>query len=155
MEANRFCPVCLRMTVSAAQKFRRDGSDHAGAEREGDQRIERGLIVPGAKSGGHQDDRGDHDRRSGQDKVAPDALEGRAPPRQQRADAGEEEKKEPDGQRDAIKEGRAHGDLVALHILRNDGEQRAPQDREAGRQQDQVVEQETRLARDQRFQLVL
>ncbi len=150
-----FLPVCLRITLRAAQKFRRNGGDHAGAQREGHQRIEGGLIVPGPKSRGHQDNRSGHNRGAGQDKVAPDALERCAAPRQERADAGEEEKEEADRQRDAVKERRADSDLVALHVLRDDGEQRAPQDREAGGKQNQVIEEEARLARDQRFQFVL
>src|SRR5207248_11551171 len=42
--------------------------------------------------------------------------------------------------------------LVSAGPLGDDREQGAPQDREAARQQDQVVEQEARFARDDGFQ---
>ena len=55
---------------------------------------------------------------------------------------------------DAIKERCADGDFISLHILRDDGEQSAPQDREAGGEQHQVIEEEARLAGNQRLQFV-
>ena len=85
----------------------------------------------------------------------PDALEGGAAPGEQRADAGQEEQKEADGQRDAVKERCADSDPVALYVFRNDGEQGAPQNGEAGSQKHQIVEQETGFTGNERLQLVL
>ena len=66
-----FLPVCSADDLSAAQKLRRNGSHDAGAERERNQRIEGGLIVPGAKPSRHEDDRRRHYGRSGQDESCP------------------------------------------------------------------------------------
>ncbi len=59
-----FLPGVLVDDVGAAQKLRRNGGDDAGAEREGNQRIESGLIVPGAQSHGDQHNRSGDDRRN-------------------------------------------------------------------------------------------
>src|SRR5262249_35907746 len=53
----------------------------------------------------------------------------------------------------AVEPRRIETDLFARDGLRDDWEQRAPQDGEAARHQDQVVEQEARFARDYAFEL--
>ena len=104
--------------MSAAQKLGRDGGDDAGGEREGDKRIERGLIVPGALADGEQHDGGGDGRDGRQDEVAPDALAATtcATPAAG-PDPGEGQEKKADRNGDAVIERRADGDLVALHIL--------------------------------------
>ena len=54
------------------------------------------------------------DGDAGQDEVAADGAERGGAPGEQRADAGEEEEEEADGDHDAVVEGRAHGDLGAV-----------------------------------------
>ena len=54
-----------------------------------------------------------------------------------------------------IEKRRPDRDFVALHEFRDDGEECAPQDGEADDQQEEIVEQETGFARDQRFEFVL
>ena len=74
-------------------------------------------------------------------------------PRDQRADAGQQQQEQPDGNVHAIEERPVDADLFAVDGFGDHREQRAPQDREAARQQDQVVKQETRFARENAFQL--
>ena len=83
------------------------------------------------------------------------AFERRLAPCQQRADGGEDQQQQRHRNRDAVIERRAHRDLVALHQFGNLREPRAPQHGEAEQHKKEVVEQETRLARNQRLQFVL
>ncbi len=142
----------------SAEELFEDGGDDACAEGEGDQGEEGGLhvvaIVPGAEAAEHEDDGGGGHDDGGKDEVAADGAEGGRAPGEQRADAGEEEEEEADGDVDAVVERRAYGDLGALDVLAEDGEERAPEDGEAGGEQDHVVEQEAGLAADEGLELV-
>ena len=83
------------------------------------------------------------ERNHGQHKVALDRLERGCAPGQQRTDAGEEKKKQSNRHSHAVIKRGADGDFVAHHVFRQNGEQRSPQDHEAGRQQHKIVEQKT------------
>ena len=78
-----------------------------------------------------------------------------APPREQRADAGQEEEEQPDRNVDLVEERRADGNLVPGEVLADDREERSPQHCEAARQQDDVIEEEAGLARDHGIELGL
>src|SRR5271156_4175142 len=105
-------------------------------------------------STGNDNDRSHQAGNAGQDKILADALEGRAAPREQRANAGKEEKKESNGYCNAVVERRADRDFVSLNIFGEDRKERAPQHREAGREQHKIVEEKTGFAGDQRLELV-
>jgi len=64
-------------------------------------------------------------------------------------------RKDADRHSHAVIERRADRHPIALHVLRQHREQRPPQHGEARGQQNEVIEQEARFARDQRLQLVL
>ena len=99
--------------------------------------------------------RRDDDGDAGKHEVTADGAQRRGAPGEQRADAGEEEQEDADGHSHAVIEGRAHGDLRALNEFGEHGEERSPENREAGGQKDEVVEEERALARDQRLEMVL
>ena len=69
--------------------------------------------------------------------------------------AGQQQQEERNRNVDLVEERRSDRDLVSGHPLAEHREQRAPQHREGRHQQQHVVEQEARLARNQRLQLVL
>ena len=94
------------------------------------------------------DDGGNHEG-------APQAVEGTLAPGDQRANAGQEQQEEPDGNVDADVIGSVDGFLFAGERFHHDREQRAPQHGKAARQQDQVVKQEAGFARDHAFQFRL
>src|SRR6185437_12035243 len=96
-----------------------------------------------------------HRRNYRQNKVLPNAPERRTPPRQHRPNARQKQQEQPYGNRDTIVVIPVDRYLVPLEILRQLREERSPKHRKARRQQHQVVEQETRLPRHQRFDLVV
>ena len=136
---------------------------HQHRERNGHQRIEIGNILPGPEAEGrsptlrrdHQEDR-DHDGADGRPhEVALQAFERSLAPGQQRADGGEDQEQQGHGDGDAVVERRADRDFVALHEFGNLREPGSPEHGEAEQNEEQIVEQEAGLARDQRFELVL
>jgi hypothetical protein len=94
----------------------------------------------------------DHDRRR---EVALQVPLRRAPPRDDRPDAHQREEREPDREVHALEERRPHADLLTRHALGDEREQGAPHDRECRADQQQVVEQEGRLTRQERLDLVV
>ncbi len=70
-------------------------------------------------------------------------------------DSGEEDEEEADGRHHAVVEGRVDGGLGAVPVLGEHGEERSPENGEAGQQQDQVVEEEAGLARAEGLEVVL
>ena len=131
-------------------------------EADGHQRIEYAMSCQGRRPKGDPQDCGrDHEEGhdgdcadGGPHEISLQAFEGSFAPGEQRADCGEDQEQQRDGNRDAIVERRADGDFVALHAFGNLGEQRAPQDGEAEQDEEKIVEQETGLARDERFEFV-
>ena len=126
-------------------------------EREAEQSVDAGggvVVSPGADAAGDQDEGCGSDGDGRQNEVAADGAERCAAPREQRADGGEEDECEADGNHDAVEVGRAHGDFGAVVKLREDGEKRAPEDGEAGEQEDEVVEEENGFAGDEGFEFV-
>ncbi len=124
------------------------------------QRVEGALVIggengPGMDAEGDDGDGHDESDDAGQNEVFADAAHGGAAPGEQRADAGEQEQEDSDGDGDAVIEGRADGDAIALNVFGEDREERAPEDGEAGGEQDQVVEEEAGLAGDEGLELVL
>src|ERR1035438_4183666 len=91
----------------------------------------------------------------GEEEIALQALDGGFTPGQQRADRGEQHQKERDRDGYPIEERRADRDFVSLNPFGKDGEERSPQDGEADHKKEQIVEQETGFAGDQRFEFVL
>ena len=92
---------------------------------------------------------------AGSDEVAADGAQRSGAPGKQRTDARQEEQEESDGNGDAVIERRAHRNFGALHVFAEDGEERSPQNDEAGGEQDKIIEQETGLAADQRLEVML
>ncbi len=142
------------MTAAPRRNSERDRRDHQRAERVADQRIKRALILPGTNADNDEHKRSDDASDQRQHKVLANALERGAAPCQHRTDAGEEEQKESDRYGDAVVPRRSHRDLIPLYIFREHREKRAPKNREAGGQQNKIIEEEARLTRDQRFKLV-
>ena len=68
---------------------------------------------------------------------------------------GENQEQQSHRDGDAVIERRADRDLVALDKFGNLREPRAPENGEAEQHEEQVVEEETGFAGDQRFELVL
>src|ERR1700761_1270679 len=136
--------------VRPAKELADDGGDDAGGEREADQRVDGAggtvRFVPGAEAGDHQNDGADDDGEAGNQEVAADGADGCSAPGEKRADSGEEDEEEADGDGDAVVERRAHCDLGALHVLAEHREECAPEDGEAGSEEDEIVEEERGLA---------
>ena len=87
--------------------------------------------------------------------IALQAFKRSLAPRQQRSHGRQQKQQQGHRNRHFVVEGRPHRDFVALHVLRDQREPRAPQHGEARQQQQQIIEQEARLARNQRLQLML
>ena len=87
--------------------------------------------------------------------IALERVEGSLTPSQKRADAGEQQQEERDWNVHFVEERRAHADFATLHPFRKDWEERAPQHGEARGQQNEIVEQKARFARDQRIELIV
>ncbi len=107
--------------------------------------------MPAANRRADQHQRGD----AGPLEVAPQALDRGAAPGEQRSDAGEEQQEQADGDHQAVEPVGIERDLFAGDGFGDHREQRAPEDREAACQQDQVVEQEAGFARDHAFQFAI
>src|ERR1039458_9029907 len=130
-------------------KLDEDGEGHEEAEAERDEGVE--VPYAGGEERDHQHQRGD----AGPLEVAAEAIGGSLAPGEEGADAGEEKQEEADGDHQAVVPIGVERDLVAADGFGDDGEQGAPENREAARQQDEVVEQEAGLAGDDAFELRL
>src|ERR1039458_959722 len=130
-------------------KLDEDGEGYEEAEAEGDEGVE--VAYAGGEERNDQHQRGD----TGPLEVAAQAIGGSLAPGEERADAGEEKQEEADGDHQAVVPIGVERDLVAADGFGDDGEQGAPENREAARQQDEVVEQEAGLAGDDAFELRL
>ncbi len=101
-----------------------------------------------------------HDKRHAhrnprQHKVPPNRSQRSRPPSQQRPNPRQKQQKQSHRNIHPVIKRRTHRNLRALHILTQNREQRSPQHHKASHQQNQIVEQKTRLAAHQRLQLVL
>src|SRR5438093_12224290 len=78
--------------------------------------------------------------------------DGDTAPRQQRPDTGEQHQRERERNRVAVEPGRAEAGSLTGDRLRDEREEGAPEDDEAEADEREVVEQEYRLAREQRVE---
>src|SRR3977135_2741905 len=101
----------------------------------------------------HPADRKRADR--GVEEISLEALEGRLTPGQQWSDGGEQQEKQGNRARNTIEKRRPDRDFVSRNEFREDREKRAPQYGEAESEQEEIVEQETGFARNQRLEFVL
>ncbi len=133
----------------AAVELGDDRRQHERGEREADHRVV--VVIAGGEDGdaGHEPDR---ERRR---EAPPEIARARPPPGDHRPDAGHEEQRQAERRVHLVEEGRPDGDLDAAHRLRDHREHRAPEGRERDPDQQQVVEEEGRLAREERIDLVL
>src|SRR5208337_378920 len=141
--------------AASAEELGDDGKDDQSRENGGHGGVEIRGIFPGtdAEQNHHA---ADGDRADGRGKEIPfQALDRRLTPGQQRSDGGEQQEQQSNRNGNTIEKRRPDRDFVSLNELRQDREKRAPQDGEADDQQKEIVEQETRFARNQRLQLVL
>ena len=149
--------------LAAAVVFAGDCERDQYRETDGHQRIEIRNVLPRTQSEGrsparrcdhqqcHHRDRAD----GGPHEIPLEAVKGSLTPCQQRADGSENQEQQGDGDGDAVVKGRAHGDLIALREFGNLREPGAPEYGEAKEHEEKIVEQETRLAGDQRFKFML
>src|SRR5208282_2513456 len=126
---------------------RRENGCHGG--------VEIGRIFPGtdAEQDHHAADGDGADR--GEQEIPLEAFEGSLTPGEQRSDRGQQQEQQGNRDSDAIEKRRTDRDFVSLNELGQNREKRAPQYGEADDEQQQIVEQETGFARNQRLQLVL
>src|ERR1700719_4400056 len=75
-------------------------------------------------------------------------------PREQRPDAGEKQKQQSNRNVHLIKERRTYADARTGKPLRKYGKQRPREHRDAGNQQNQIVEEEAGFARNHRVKLI-
>src|ERR1700733_6224217 len=140
-----------------------DGERDQDREADRHQRIEVRDVLPRAEPEGRSPRSGrDHqeshhgDRADRRPQEIPfQAFKRSLAPRQQRADRSQNEKQQRNRNRNSVIERRSDCDFVALHQLGDLREPCAPEHGEAEQYEEKVVEQETRLARDERFELVL
>src|SRR5687767_9627535 len=109
--------------------------------------------MPDAKSEQNSHQREHRDGRN--EKRLLQALDRAAPPGDQRTDTGQKKKEQADRHVHAIEERRIDADLLLRDRLRDNREQRTPKYCKAAREENQVIEQEARLARDNAFELRL
>ena len=141
--------------AASAKEFGNNGEDHERRENGGHGGVKERRIFPGTHAE-HDHHDADGKRAQGREQEIPlQAFERSLTPGEQRPDGGEQ--KEQQGNRDgnAIEKRRSDSDFVSLNEFRQDGEKSAPQYGEADDEQEEIVEQETGFARDQRLQLVL
>src|SRR6266404_7249940 len=141
--------------AASAEKFGDDGKHHQRRENGGHGGIEIRRIFPGtdAEKNHHPTDRKRADR--GVEEIPLEAFEGSLTPCEQRSDRGEQQEQQGNRDRHAIEKRWPDRDFVSLNEFRQDREKRAPQYGEAEGEQEEIVEQETGFARNQRLELVL
>src|SRR5208282_4473178 len=153
----------LRDHSPAAVELAGDGERNQHGERDRHQRIEVRNIFPGLEAEGrsptlrreHEED-GNRDRADRRPhEIALQAFERGLAPGEQRTDGRQYKKEQSHRDGDAVIERRADRDLVALNQFRDFREPGSPEHGEAEQNEEQVVEQETGFARNQRFELVL
>ena len=130
----------------AAEELHDDGRRHEEAEAERND----GIRITHAAG----EERGDHDQHAdaGPLEVLAQAFHRRAAPGEERADAGQEEQEQADRHHQAVEPDGIEADLFGGELFRDDREHRAPENREATGQQNQIIEQEARFARNDAFQ---
>ena len=97
----------------------------------------------------------DHATHKRPRKIAPQRIERSLAPSEQRTHAREEQQKQRDRNVHLIEERRAHADFAARHPFGEHGEKRSPKNGEASGQENQIVEEEARFARDERIELIV
>ena len=137
------------MDFAPAVELHQDGQRDEQTETEGNQRVE----VP--DSGGDQRAHQHQGRNPGPLEVAAQAFRRRSPPGEERTHTREEQQEQPDRHHQPVVPIGIERDFVARDGLADHREQRAPQHRETTGQQNQVVEQEARFARNHALQLGL
>ena len=83
---------------------------------------------------------------------AREAAQRRAPPGDQRPDPHQQQQRQAEDAEEEVVVRAAHDDGLAPHRLRDDRPGDAPEDRQAERDEEQVVVEERRLARDERLE---
>src|ERR1019366_6632459 len=141
--------------AASAEELGNNGKDHQRRENSGHGRVEERGIFPGtdAENDHHPANRNRADR--GEQEIPLEAFDGSLTPGQQRSDGGEQQEQQSNRNSNAIEKRRPDRDFVSLNEFRQDRKKRAPQYGEADDQQEEIVEQETGFARNQRLQLVL
>ncbi len=138
----RSFPVLPPSRRDTAPELLRDRRDHEDRQRKGNERV-------AVRHAGEREERSRHEREGDRpEEHRSEVVERRAPPGDERPDPRESEENQPHRHIHLIEPGRPHGDLHAAHRLADHREHRSPQDREAGAEKDQVVQQEGRLPRD-------
>ncbi len=94
-----------------------------------------------------------HDRRD--EERLPERAQRRAPPRDERPDAHQEQQRQPEDVQEEVVVRLRHRPRLTAHRLREHRLHDAPEDRQAQRDEQQVVVEERRLARDERLELRL
>ena len=84
--------------------------------------------------------------------VAPEVGDGHPPPRDDRADPGQQHEDQRERNDERPERGRSDRHIRAGEGVRDQREERDPEDHEHHPDQYEVLEQEHRLARDQRFE---
>jgi hypothetical protein len=97
-------------------------------------------MEPRADAGDHEADGGREDGYAGEDEVAADAAQRGRTPGEERADSGEEDEEEADGDHHLVVVRANDGDLGAGEELGEHGQQGAVEDGEACGEEDEVVE---------------
>src|SRR5262249_46908716 len=88
------------------------------------------------------------------EELVDDVRERRSPPREQRADAGQRQQDETDRDEPLVEERPGDGETLAGDRFAQRREHRAEQDEQRGEQQNPVVDEERRFARQPRVELV-
>src|SRR5204862_665230 len=102
------------------------------------------------------EERGRRDaQRDGPEEAPPQVVGRGAAPGDERPHAHEEDEREEERHVDPVEEGRADRDLHAAYGLREEREHGAEEDGEGRRDEQDVVQEKRRLARDDRVELAL
>ena len=96
----------------------------------------------------------DGDGRAATANVLPERAQRRAPPGDERPDPHQQQQRQPEDAEEEVVVRPADDDRLAAHGLGEDRADDAPEDRQAERDEQQVVVEERRLARDERLEPV-
>ncbi len=138
----------VRPGTGAFPKLGRDGGQHKGAKRKGEQRVH----VP--HTGHPQNHPNQQADAHGDGEVAPQIACSRLAPRDHRPDAEQRQEQQPDGNVDPVEEGRTDADLLPGEAFRDQREHGPPQDGEHRPDKEQIVADEGGFPRNKRLQTV-
>ena len=135
--------------ADALPEFLDDRSAHEAAQRVRDERAE--VAHPDREERGARRDAGEQRTRE----LALEIFRRCPAPRDERPDAREREEREPERDVHLVEERRADGDFVVRHRLAENREERSPEHGERDADEQQVVEEEARLATHEALELRL